>query len=160
METGTRDPFCTLPTNNDTPYSTPLENCTPINCRRDQTLSPNCRCAFPYTGSLVLRAPSFSDLGNPTIYEALNDQMIDYFRATQLPVDSVSLRNPSKNLDGYLVIILQLFPFADERFNRTGLLDVGFSLSNQTFKPNDTFGTYYFQAVNYDFNAGNIFFFT
>ncbi|XP_076925356.1 leucine-rich repeat receptor protein kinase HPCA1-like [Bidens hawaiensis] len=154
METGaTSDPFCSLPPNNDTPYSTQLEKCTSIDCRRGQA-SPNCRCAFPYTGNLVFRAPSFSDLGNRAIYEALRGQMIDYFRETQLPVDSVSLRNPSKNLDGYLVITLQLFPFADERFNRTGLVDVGFSLSNQTFKPNDTFGTYYFQAENYDFSAG------
>ncbi|KAM0046717.1 putative protein kinase RLK-Pelle-LRR-VIII-1 family [Helianthus debilis subsp. tardiflorus] len=156
MESGnTGAEFCSIPPNTGTPYSTPPNSCTPTSCRSGQISSPNCRCAYPYTGSLFFRAPSFSDLGNPAIYEALRSQLNDFFRSTQMPVDTVSLRDPSKTLDGYLRIVLQIFPFADnQRFNRTGLLDIGFSLSNQTFKPNNTFGTYFFQAANYDFTAG------
>ncbi|KAF5809972.1 putative protein kinase RLK-Pelle-LRR-VIII-1 family [Helianthus annuus] len=156
MESGnTGAEFCSIPPNTDTPYSTQPNSCTPTSCRSGQISSPNCRCAYPYTGSLFFRAPSFSDLGNSAIYEALRSQLNDFYRSTQMPVDTVSLRDPSKTLDGYLRIIVQIFPFADnQRFNRTGLLDVGFSLSNQTFKPNNTFGTYFFQAANYDFTAG------
>ncbi|KAI7738589.1 hypothetical protein M8C21_014575, partial [Ambrosia artemisiifolia] len=154
LETGTRGEFCSIPTSNGSPYSTPPNNCTPTSCRSGQVSSPNCRCAYPYTGSLNFRATPFSNLANPTIYETLHKQLIDYFRTSQLPVDSLSLSNPRRNLDDYLLIDLQIFPAGDERFNRTGLLDIGFSLSNQTFKPTDSFGTYFFQAQNYDFSAG------
>ncbi|MFS8002557.1 putative protein kinase RLK-Pelle-LRR-VIII-1 family [Helianthus anomalus] len=154
-ETGTTGEFCSLPTNTGSQYSTPSNNCSPTPCRSGQVSSPNCRCAYPYTGSLIFRAPPFSNLANPTIFENLHNQMINYFRTNQLAVDSLSLRDPRRNLDDYLVINLQLFPSGDERFNRTGILDIGFSLSNQTFKPmENTFGTYFFQADNYDFSAG------
>lgn len=81
--------------------------------------------------------------------------MMSSFRLSQLPVDSVALRNPTKNLDDYLVISLQVFPSGDDRFNRTGILGLGFSLSNQTFKPPAAFGTYFFIGENYDFLIGN-----
>ncbi|PWA50771.1 proton-dependent oligopeptide transporter family [Artemisia annua] len=77
--------------------------------------------------------------------------MMNSFRLSQLPVDSVALRDPTKNLDDYLVITLQVFPSGDDRFNRTGILGLGFSLSNQTFKPPADFGTYFFIGENYDF---------
>lgn len=157
MESGSVGGFCSLPTNTNTgpSYLTQPNNCAPTPCSRGQVSSPNCRCAYPYTGDLFFRAPSFSYLGNAAIYEALRNEMVDSFRMSQLPVDSVSLGNPRRNLDDYLVINLQVFPSGDERFNRTGILGIGFSLSNQTFKPNDTFGTYFFIGENYDFLAGN-----
>ncbi|KAI7738588.1 hypothetical protein M8C21_014574 [Ambrosia artemisiifolia] len=156
MESGHTGGFCSIPVNTDTPYSTPPNGCTPSSCNSGQVSSPaSCRCAYPYIGNLVFRAPSFSDLENSAIYEALRSQMNDYFLRTELPVETVSLRNPRKSLEGYLEITLQVFPFADNhRFNRTGILDVGFSLSNQTFKPNKTFGTYFFTAEKYDFTEG------
>lgn len=156
-ESGVTDRFCSLPTNTNSSYATPVNNCQSTPCSSGQVLSPNCRCAFPYTGNLFFRAPSFSDLGNSTIYESLRSSMINSFQISQLPVDSVSLRNPSKNLDDYLEINLQVFPSGEERFNRTGILGLGFSLSNQTFKPPPAFGTYFFIGENYDFLLGNLF---
>ncbi|GJZ72234.1 probable leucine-rich repeat receptor-like protein kinase, partial [Tanacetum coccineum] len=154
-ESGVRDRFCTLPTNTTTSYLTTPNNCLPATCSNSgQVSSPNCRCAFPYTGNLNFRAPSFSDLGNSTIYESLRNSLMSSFQLSQLPVDSVALRNPTKNLDDYLVINLQVFPSGDERFNRTGILGLGFSLSNQTFKPPAAFGTYFFIGENYDFLTG------
>lgn len=84
--------------------------------------------------------------------------MMISFQRSQLPVDSVSVRNPMKNLDDYLVINLQVFPSGNDRFDRSGILGLGFSLSNQTFKPPAAFGTYFFIGENYDFLLGTTFF--
>lgn len=155
LESGVTDRFCSPPTNNNSPYSTPLNNCVPTTCSSGLVSSPNCRCAYPYTGRLIFRAPSFSDLGNLTVYQSLHDAMITSFRMSQLPVDSVSLKNPTKTLeDNYLVISLEVFPLGEERFNRTGIIGLGFSLSNQTFKPPREYGTYFFSGENYDFLIG------
>ncbi|KAI7726000.1 hypothetical protein M8C21_015255 [Ambrosia artemisiifolia] len=155
METGVTDRFCSLPTNTSSSYLTPPNNCVPATCSSSgQVSSPNCQCAYPYTGNLFFRAPSFSDLGNSSVYESLHNAMINSFRRSQLPIDSVSLKNPTKNLDDYLVINLLVFPSGDDRFNRTGILGLGFSLSNQTFKPPAAFGPYFFIGENYDFLQG------
>ncbi|PWA65862.1 leucine-rich repeat protein kinase family protein [Artemisia annua] len=122
------DRFCFPPTNNTTSYSTQPNNCVPITCSNSgQVLSPNCRCAFPYTGNLIFRAPSFSNLENSTIYESLLISLMRFFRLSLLPVDSVVLRNPFNDLDDYLVVKLQVFPFGEERFNMTGFTVLGFS---------------------------------
>nr|XP_043621506.1 leucine-rich repeat receptor protein kinase HPCA1-like [Erigeron canadensis] len=153
-ESGVTDSFCSLPTNTNNSYLTPPNNCVPTSCSSPQVSSPNCRCSFPYTGNLFFRAPSFSDLGNSTIYDSLRNSMIRSFSLSQLPVDSISVSNPFKNVDDYLVIKLQIFPSGEERFNRTGILGLGFSLSNQTYKPPPAFGTYFFIGENYDFLLG------
>nr|GEW88655.1 probable leucine-rich repeat receptor-like protein kinase At5g49770 [Tanacetum cinerariifolium] len=149
-ESGVRDRFCFPPTNNTTPYSTPWNNCVPPSCGPDLTPSPNCRCAYPFTGLFSFKAPSFSSLTNATIYSSLHDSLMSFFKDAGLPVDSVSLTNPSRNLDDYLVLRLEVFPSGEPSFNRTGIIGVAFSLSNQTFKPSKTdFNTYTFMAENY-----------
>ncbi|KVI01669.1 Concanavalin A-like lectin/glucanase, subgroup, partial [Cynara cardunculus var. scolymus] len=154
MESGVTDGYCSLPTNTSTSYSTPLNNCVPPSCGSGQVSSPNCKCAYPYMGSFFFKAPSFSDLGNSTVYNSLRDLLMTFFRKAQLPVDSVSLKNPSRNLDDYLVINLEVFPSGEVNFNRTGILGLGFVLSNQTFKTQKDFNTYVFIAENYDFLPG------
>lgn len=70
---------------------------------------------------------------------------MSFFRSSRLPVDSVSLSNPTKNLDDYLVISMEVFPFGQARFNRTGISSIGFVFSSQTCKLDKTvYGTYYF----------------
>lgn len=81
---------------------------------------------------------------------------MDTCRSNRLPVDSVALRNPTKNIDNYLVLSLEIFPSGQEYFNHTGISGLGFMLSNQTFKPSSGFGPYYFIANNYPYFAGNI----
>ncbi|CAN4108250.1 unnamed protein product [Withania somnifera] len=131
---GTLD-YCVKTQRTET-YSTPPENCLPTQCSSDQVSSPTCKCAFPYTGNLVFRAPSFSNLGNKTTYETLQN-------------------NPTKNLDDYLVIHLQVFPSSQDFFNRTGVSGIGFVLSNQTFKPPSSFGPFFFIAESYKYFDGN-----
>ncbi|KAI3496585.1 hypothetical protein L1887_38950 [Cichorium endivia] len=150
MESGVTDKFCSLPTNTTTSYSTQPNNCIPASCGSGLVSSPNCKCAFPYAGSFIFKAPSFSSLGNTTIYNSLRDSLMKFFQKSQFPVDSVSLMNPYRNLDDYLVLNLEVFPSGELSFNRTGILWLGFVLSNQTFKPSKDFNTYIFIAQNYD----------
>ncbi|XP_071726031.1 leucine-rich repeat receptor protein kinase HPCA1-like [Rutidosis leptorrhynchoides] len=151
-ESGPTASYCHPPTESNSSYSTPPNNCIPsMTCISGQVLSPNCKCSYPYSGTLSFRAPSFSDLGNSTIYTSLQSSMMVSFESNQLPVDSVSLSQPTKNSNDYLVVTLNVFPSGDERFNRSGILRIGFVLSNQTYKPPHPFGPYFFLGNNYDF---------
>ncbi|XP_037496990.1 LOW QUALITY PROTEIN: probable leucine-rich repeat receptor-like protein kinase At5g49770 [Jatropha curcas] len=152
-ETGVTETYCTIPRPGSS-YSTPPNNCVPASCTANKTSSPNCKCSYPYTGLLVFRAPSFSDLGNFTTYTSLQQKMMDSFRSNQLPVDSVSLSNPRKDSSLYLDLNLKIFPSGHDRFNRTIISGIGFVLSNQTFKPPHMFGPYYYIADDYKYFPG------
>ncbi|KAL3651478.1 hypothetical protein CASFOL_004480 [Castilleja foliolosa] len=151
---GVAQSYCTIPPQSNTTYTTPVENCTPKSCSSEQISSPTCQCAYPYSGMLYFRSPSFSNYGNTTIFEALRNKMMSTFKSHNQPVDSVSVSNPTKNIDNYLLLSLQVFPSGDDHFNRTGISRVGFILSNQTFKPPDGFGPFYFLSSNYPYFEG------
>ncbi|KAK3419483.1 hypothetical protein EUGRSUZ_G00040, partial [Eucalyptus grandis] len=145
--------YCTIPQTNTTLYSTPPNSCIPPLCNSNQTSSPNCKCSYPYTGTLAFRAPSFSGLGNSTYFENLASSMINSFHSYQLPVDSISLSDPRKDSYNYLRLNLAVFPSEGVHFNRTGINSVGFVLSNQTYQPSALFGPFYFigdQYMNFD----------
>ncbi|KAI3913546.1 hypothetical protein MKX01_022127, partial [Papaver californicum] len=142
--------FCQLPVHSSPPYSTPPNNCVPSLCPNDQNSSPNCECAYPYSGTLFFRAPSFSDLGNASYYTSLQSSLLASFQTNNVPVDSVSLSNPSKDASSYLELSLQVFPSGKQSFSRSDVAKIGFMLSNQTFKPPaKTFGPYFFIASQY-----------
>ncbi|KAG5549930.1 hypothetical protein RHGRI_015036 [Rhododendron griersonianum] len=154
QETEGTSPYCGLQETNST-YSSLENHCIPATCIAHQLSSPNCRCAHAYVGTLYFRAPSFSDLGNPTIYTSLADSLMKFFNSHLLPVDSVSLSNPTMNTDKYFVLRLEVFPPAgQDAFNRTGILGIGFMLSNQTFKPPPKFGPFYFDGGPYPYFEG------
>ncbi|KAJ8572712.1 hypothetical protein K7X08_009223 [Anisodus acutangulus] len=132
-------------------YSTPQDNCFKTQCSSDQISSPTCKCAYPYTGDLFFRAPSFSDLRNRSIYESLQKSMISSFSQHQVQVDSISLSDPEKNSDDYLVLHLQIFPVGQDHFNHTGITTIGFALSNQTYKPPPNFGPFFFIGESYEY---------
>ncbi|XP_047324934.1 leucine-rich repeat receptor protein kinase HPCA1-like [Impatiens glandulifera] len=135
-------------------YTSESNNCISSTCKVDQTSSPNCLCAYPYTGNLYFRAPTFSDLGNSTIYKILEHSMNVSFTELGLPVDSISLSNPIRNSDKYLELRLEIFPSSAENFNCTGISSIGFVMSNQTFKPPHMFGPYFFIPFTYDHFPG------
>lgn len=151
-ETGVSASYCTIPTPNSPDVLLP-NNCEPIPCSSNQISSPNCKCAYPYTGLLVLRAPSFSDLENTTIYMSLQRHLMDSFTSNELPVDSVSLSNPRKDSSEYLELKLQVFPSNQDHFSQKVISQIGFMLSNQTFKPPKQFGPYYFRGDSYQYFA-------
>ncbi|KAL9276307.1 hypothetical protein ACSQ67_026145 [Phaseolus vulgaris] len=132
-------------------YSTPPNNCVPDTCKSEKIPSPNCICAYPYTGTLAFRAPSFSNLDNKTHYSMLEESLMRYFKSHFVPVDSVLLSHPIMDPTQYLKLSLQAFPSGQDHFNRTGTLQIGFMLSNQTFKPpQPDFGPFYFLADKYE----------
>ncbi|KAL3620748.1 hypothetical protein CASFOL_035660 [Castilleja foliolosa] len=152
-EEGKQD-FCRMPQQSNSSYSTPTENCTPIQCDSDKISSPSCKCAYPYTGMLFFRAPSFSNFGNSSIFLPLQKTLMSTFQSLSLPVGSISLSNPTKNLDNYLVLNLQIFPSGQDYFNHTGISGVGFMLSNQTFKPPPEFGPFFYIGTSYPYFEG------
>ena len=78
-----------------------------------------------------------------------------FAQSHKLPVDSVSISNPFKDSSENLEMSIQVFPSGQDRFNRTGISNIGFVLSNQTFKPPDEFGPFYFKAMPYGPFSGN-----
>ncbi|XP_076909841.1 leucine-rich repeat receptor protein kinase HPCA1-like [Bidens hawaiensis] len=150
-ESGVNESFCSNITDTTSWYSTPLNNnCDRPSCIDGRVLSPNCQCAFPYTGFFTFKAPSFSSTVNYTIYISLHDSLMGFFKNASLPVDSISLNNISRNSKDYLMVRLDVFPSGPQGcFNRTGILEIGFAFSNQTFKPKKDFNTYVFIFEKY-----------
>ncbi|KAL5991441.1 hypothetical protein ACLOJK_012350 [Asimina triloba] len=135
------------------PYSTSLASCRGKACPDGQKLCPlKCDCAYPYEGTLYFRAPSFRDLSNSTMFQALETSL---WTVLGLSPGAVSLQNPFFNVDQYLQVSLQLFPSPRKCFNRTTIQTLGFYLTNQTFKPPPLFGPYYFLAQPYTFPDGS-----
>ncbi|KAK6144928.1 hypothetical protein DH2020_021748 [Rehmannia glutinosa] len=131
------------------PYSTSLANCGSQICTNDQKLNPqSCDCAYPYEGTLYFRAPSFRDLSNASLFHSLE---MSLWVKLDLSPGSISLQNPFFNVDDYLQVQLGLFPSNAKYFNRSEVQRIGFSLSNQTYKPPREFGPYYFIASPYVF---------
>ncbi|KAK7306601.1 hypothetical protein VNO77_44550 [Canavalia gladiata] len=136
-------------------YSTPTNNCSPLPCSSNQVSSPNCKCAFPYTGVLLSRALSFSNYSNTSYYKQLEQSLLDTFRVQHIPVDSVSLSNPFRNsTSDNFQLTLDVFPSQTDRFNTTGVLSIAFLLSNQIYKPPEFFSPYIFKGDNYGFYGG------
>ncbi|KAL2628458.1 hypothetical protein AAZV13_07G232800 [Glycine max] len=149
QENGELESYCSSSQPNVS-YSTPLNNCQPGTCSSEQILSPNCICAYPYSGTLTFRSPPFLDFDNKTYYSMLEEGLMNSFKSHFLPVDSVLLSHPSKDSTQYLELSLQVFPSGQNHFNRTGAFSIGFLLSNQTFKPPKVFGPFYFVGDKYE----------
>ncbi|KAK1283908.1 putative leucine-rich repeat receptor-like protein kinase [Acorus calamus] len=129
-------------------YSTSHARCGSQSCPADQSLSPQCICAYPYEGILVFRAPFFRDLSNSTTFQSLETNL---WQNLTIPPGTVSLQNPFFNSENYLQVQLQLFPSTGLYFNRSEIQRLGFELSNQSFKPPPIFGPYYYIASRYPF---------
>ncbi|KAI3805280.1 hypothetical protein L1987_27511 [Smallanthus sonchifolius] len=150
-ESGVTETFCSSTTKSSTPYSTPRNKCVTASCDSGLVLSPNCQCARPYTGSFFFKAPFFSSLENLTIYSSLHDSLMEFFQNAGLPVSSVSLTNPTRNVDDYLQIKLEVFPCGEPIFNRTEILRLELAFTKSSFKPPEEFYIYYFIPETYNF---------
>ncbi|TQD91102.1 hypothetical protein C1H46_023277 [Malus baccata] len=123
--------YCTVsPTSS--PISPPPSNCTPVACSPGQVSSPNCKCAYPYTGALYFIFVSFSNLGNFSYFTALQDSLLKTLQSYNLPVDSVALSNPSWDSSFHLKLYILIFPAGQDRFNKTGSSAIASMISNQT----------------------------
>ncbi|GLU06073.1 hypothetical protein SLE2022_231360 [Rubroshorea leprosula] len=151
-ETGATKTYCAVPQLNSTSlYTTPPNSCLPTTCNSDHISSPTCRCAYPYTGILFFRGILFSDLGNSTIYVVLETSLKQFFQSNNLPVDSVSLSNPRMDPSRYFLLNLNIFPYGQDSFNRTGVSTIAFIFSNQSYKPpSSLYGPYFFRGDAYN----------
>ncbi|KAJ1265223.1 hypothetical protein BS78_08G062900 [Paspalum vaginatum] len=155
---GSSEKYCTPPGKSNpaaAPYYTPM-NCSvlPPTCLSDQLLSPTCICAVPYRGTLFFRSPSFSDLTSPSNFVPLEQDMKVKFTRLNLPVDTISIHDPSFAQSNNLQLSLELFPSGKVHFSEQDISNIGFVLSNQTYKPPSLFGPYYFIAQRYPFANG------
>ncbi|KAJ8500431.1 hypothetical protein OPV22_010983 [Ensete ventricosum] len=131
------------------PYSTGLADCAANLCSQDQSLNPqSCKCAYPYEGVMFFRAPRFQDVTNSTLFQSLESSL---WKTLDLLPGSVFLQNPFLDSDSYLQVQVKLFPSSGMCFNRSEIQQIGFKLSNQTYKPPEIFGPYYFIASRYPF---------
>ncbi|KAG0466495.1 hypothetical protein HPP92_018075 [Vanilla planifolia] len=111
----------------------------------------SCRCSYPYQGLLVFRAPFFRDVTNSTKFQELERSL---WTKLSLTPGSVYLSHVMFNNDNYLEMQLKLFA-PTEMFLRSEILNLGFYLSKQNFKPPAEFGPYYFIASPYSFPGDN-----
>nr|XP_023920892.1 probable leucine-rich repeat receptor-like protein kinase At5g49770 isoform X1 [Quercus suber] len=130
-------------------YFTPPNNCMQISCNSDQVASPNCNCAYPYKGTKFFRGLASFDLGNTTYYAELAKSLMNTLQSTALPVDSVSLSNPTMDSSGNIKLSLEVFPSGQECFNQTAITMVGFALNILSFNPPPNFGPFYLMAYTY-----------
>ncbi|XP_062017590.1 leucine-rich repeat receptor protein kinase HPCA1-like isoform X1 [Rosa rugosa] len=133
------------PTNSS--ISTTPSNCA--GCSSGQVASPNCKCASPYTRTLVFLFVSFSNLDDINYYKALSNNLTRSLHSKNLPVDSVSLSHPSWSSSYQLEIIIEIFPSGDQvSFNQTESSAITSVLSNQSLegRPN-SFGPYSFLVL-------------
>lgn len=143
--------YCQLQQQTSTPYSTSIANCGSKSCTSGRKLNPqSCDCAYPYEGTLYFRGPSFRELSNVNTFHSLESSL---WTKLGLTPGSVSLSNPFFNADDYLQVHVGLFPSTGKHFNRSEIQRLGFDFSNQTYKPPQVFGPYYFIASPYLFSG-------
>ncbi|XP_058767809.1 leucine-rich repeat receptor protein kinase HPCA1-like [Vicia villosa] len=136
-------------------YSTPTNGCPTPSCSNNQVASPNCQCAFPYMGNLSSRAFSVSNYSNTSYYTEIEQSLLDTFRKQNVPVDSVSLSNPTKDtVTDNFQLTLNVFPSQADRFNTTGVSTAAFVLSNQIYEPPAFFSPYVFNGFSYSYYGG------
>lgn len=136
-------PIASLKWNN---IQTSLAKCGNKSSPSNQKLSPqNCKCAYPYEGTLYFRTLSFQEFLNASLFHALE---MSLWTQLSLTLDSVLLPNPF-NSDDYLEIQLQLFPSTGKYFNDSEVQMLRFTMISQTYKTPSEFRPYYFEASAY-----------
>ncbi|KAE8709028.1 Leucine-rich repeat protein kinase family protein, putative isoform 2 [Hibiscus syriacus] len=129
-ETGKTDIYSKPPPSTSL-YSTPQKNRQPISCQSGQILSPTCRCAHPYTGTLEFRSFKFLDMGNSVPYETLEQDLNKFFQSHQVPVETISLSDPRMDSSQYLLLNLGVFPYGQESFKEMQYLCLHMYLSTR-----------------------------
>ncbi|KAE9456128.1 hypothetical protein C3L33_11971, partial [Rhododendron williamsianum] len=145
--------YCSAHNSNSTSFI-PSNNCPTTVCSSNEVLSPNCKCAFPLTGTLHFISFSFSNLENSTYYKFLVGTLMSALLSSHLPVDSVAVSDPTIDMYSYLQLTIQIFPSGQDEFNRTAVSGIGTLLNLQPFQIKDYFGPFFFISENYCCFAG------
>ena len=121
-ETGTTWTYC----KQNIPNTKPENNCPHTGCSSDQVLSPKCKCAYPYTGTLTYRAPSCFDWRNVTSIEA---DLMQALQSKQIPVESVK-SIPNDDPFRFFEFVIQIFPLGQDCFSQTQIFLISSVLVN------------------------------
>ncbi|XP_057995764.1 leucine-rich repeat receptor protein kinase HPCA1-like isoform X4 [Hevea brasiliensis] len=141
---GLLENYCIVSQQPQVPNSTQRNNCD-IACGLNQLCSPNCKYAYPITGTLRFLFVSFQDLGDASYYQSLEANLTETFQSEKLPVDSIRVSDQRRDMHGYLELRLQIFPSGSDRFNRTGFSMITSQLNNfGFFPPLYPFGSFHF----------------
>ncbi|VAH65333.1 unnamed protein product [Triticum turgidum subsp. durum] len=145
--------FCSLQQEGLISYSTDITQCGSTTCSGDQSLDPaTCSCAYPYTGKMIFRAPLFADPSDRTTFQQLETSL---WKELGLHPGAVFLSDIYFSSDDYLQVQVSLFPSTGTSFATSELIRIGFAFSNQTYKPPNIFGPYYFIGDTYvSFSGG------
>ncbi|XP_025815111.1 probable leucine-rich repeat receptor-like protein kinase At5g49770 [Panicum hallii] len=144
--------FCSIQEDSIIPYVTSITKCGSTSCSSDQSLDPaNCGCAYPYMGTIFFRSPLFADFTNNEHFQQLETSL---WTELGLQAGSVFLSDVRFTSDDYLQVKLRMFPSTGTSFNVSEVTRIGFDLSNQTYKPPQGFGPYFFVADPYAHFAG------
>ncbi|CAL4946850.1 unnamed protein product [Urochloa decumbens] len=139
--------FCSIQQDSMIPYATSVTKCGSTSCSSDQSLDPaSCSCAYPYIGTIFFRSPLFADLTNNEHFQQLETSL---WTELGLRPGSVFLSDVLFTSDDYLQVKMRMFPSTGTSFNLSEVTRIGFDLSNQTYKPPQGFGPYYFVADPY-----------
>lgn len=139
--------FCSLQQEELASYSTNITQCGSTTCSGDQGLDPaTCSCAYPYTGKMIFRAPSFADPSDRTTFQQLETSL---WKELGLRPAAVFLSDVHFSSDDYLQVQVSLFPSTGIYFDTSEVIRIGFAFSNQTYKPPSIFGPYFFIADPY-----------
>jgi len=142
--------FCTLKQKQQVPYATNLGPCAAIPCPTDQSASPvtsqNCACTNPFQGLMIFRAPAFSDVTNPTMFQILESTL---WLNLSLAPGSIALSNVEFSPGAPLIFTVKIFPVSGTSFNRSDVIRISTALGNQIFKAPTAFGPYSFIASTY-----------
>ncbi|XP_061354222.1 leucine-rich repeat receptor protein kinase HPCA1-like [Gastrolobium bilobum] len=134
-ETGATGTYCTKQNTLDTKQQ---KNCLADICSSNQILSPKCKCAYPYTGTLTFRSPSLFAWRNKS---SLEEDLFHAFQSLHLPVDSVSLIIPPEDPFQSFEFIIQIFPLGQDHFNQQEISSISSLLGNLSTNRPYTFVT-------------------
>ncbi|KAJ9141269.1 hypothetical protein P3X46_031820 [Hevea brasiliensis] len=148
---GLLEKYCIVSQQPQVPNSTQRNNCDNA-CRLNPICSPNCKYAYPITGTLQFLFVSFQDLGDASYYQSLEANLTKTFQSYKLPVDSIRVSDQRRDMYGYLELRLQIFPSGSDRFNRTGFSMITSQLNNfGFFPPLNPFGSFHFILDNNEY---------
>ncbi|XP_057839184.2 leucine-rich repeat receptor protein kinase HPCA1 [Cryptomeria japonica] len=136
-----------------TPYTTVTKDCgEATKCGENLKIDPvDCECAMPFEGYLIFRAPSFATLNIISRFQKLEKSLMNLTNLVGLTNSSVYIFCcMSFNMDDSLKIPIRIFPPVRMKyFGQAYVVNLIYSLSNQSYNPPTEFGPYYFIPTSY-----------
>ncbi|KAJ0040758.1 hypothetical protein Pint_27248 [Pistacia integerrima] len=103
----------------------------------------------PIIGTLYFRSFTFSNWKNTSYYSIVRDRFMNSFKASNLPVDSMSVTFQVVSLNDYLELQVVVFPSVNGLLDRTNFSLIISQLNNISFVTlGPIFGPFYYNNIN------------